>query len=687
MNATKRHEPAEERFREMVRYSADIIAVVDESGCLLEASPAATEVLDLDPEDLVGRSMFDLIHPEDRAPVAAALRDALAGTSDREPILLRMQSGSGEWRDLEVTGRPVAEDARGGVVVVARDVTDRKRQEDLLRASERRYRSLAGRASQLLVVLDGTGRGTFVDDSPKPLLGWGSDAVGKDTRELLVPEDRPMFESYFADIVARRGIHPPRVCRVVDRFGVEHFLEVVANNLLDDPLVNGIVLDARDVTDRHAVEQSLRHHAIHDALTGLANRTLFLDRVGQAVARVRRNPTSLMALLLVDIDRIKMVNDSLGHGAGDEILVAVGHMLDEATGAADTVARLAGAQFGVCCENLRNEGEALAMAKRLADRARSPMFVAGHEVHLAATIGVALSRGNGDTPESLLGDADVALNRAKDKDRGRVELFDEASGLRAVHRLEVENGLRAALQNGELRLHYQPIVRLSDGAVAAAEALVRWQHPTRGLLAPDEFIPIAEETGLIKAIGAWVIEQACRDVRVWRESAPSNDLTVAVNVSARQLNDNDITRTVRAALEANDVPPNALTLEITETALMGDEEQAKQTLGLLHDLGLHLAIDDFGTGYSSLSNLRKFHFDALKIDRSFVSGLAGDESEDAAIIAAVVALARSLRITVIAEGVGTLDQARTLAGIGCDRAQGYLWGGPSTLDDLLSDAD
>jgi diguanylate cyclase (GGDEF)-like protein len=390
----------------------------------------------------------------------------------------------------------------------------------------------------------------------------------------------------------------------------------------------------------------------------------------------------LVAVLLVDVDRIKMINDSLGHDAGDEILVAVGHLLEEATGPADTVARLAGAQFGVCCENLRNESEALAVAKRLADRATTSMSVAGHDVHLTATIGVALSRGNGDTPESLVRDADVALNRAAEKDRGRVELFDEASGLRAVHRLEVENGLRAALQHGELRLHYQPIVRLADGAVTGAEALVRWQHPTRGLLSPDEFIPIAEETGLIKSIGEWVIQQACNDVSEWRQVAGFCDVAVAVNVSARQLNDDDITRAVRDALAANSLPAAALTLEITETALMGDEEQAKATVGQLHELGVRLAIDDFGTGYSSLSNLRKFHFDTLKIDRSFVAGLAGDETEDVAIIAAVVALAHSLGITVTGEGVGTLDQARKLAGLGCDQGQGYLWGGPMPLSQL-----
>ncbi len=664
---------SDERFRAMVRCSADIIAVVDANGRLVEASPAANDVLGVTSEDFTGREMFELIHPDDRERVATALEDALAGTADREPIVLRMRASTGEWRDLEVTGRSL-EDENNKVVVVARDVTERRRQEAALHASERRYRALAGRASQTLFILDESGRCTFVDDSPKPLLGWGSDAVGRVTRELMVPEDRPAFDAYFAEIVARRGIHAPRVCRVVDRFGTEHYLEVVANNLLDDPLVNGIVIDARDVTERHAAEESLRHHSLHDLVTGLANRALFIDRIDQAIARVRRRQAPMMAVLLVDVDRIKMVNDSLGQDAGDEILAAVGQLLERSSGSTNTVARMAGAEFAVCCESLRNESDALAMARRLVESAREPLSVEGHDVHLTATIGIALSRGSDDTPESLLRDADVALNRAKEKGRGRVEVFDEESRLRAVHHLEVENGLRAALQNGELRLHHQPVVRLTDGRVVATEALVRWQHPTRGLLMPDEFIPVAEETGLISSIGRWVVDTACADVRRWRQSETFAHLQVAVNVSARQLNDDDIAHVVRDALRANHLAADALALEVTETALMGDEAQARRTLDQLHELGVHLAIDDFGTGYSSLSNLRRFHFDSLKIDRSFVNGLAEDESEDAAIIAAVVALAHSLGITVIGEGVNTLDQARKLASLGCDLGQGFLWG-------------
>jgi diguanylate cyclase (GGDEF)-like protein/PAS domain S-box-containing protein len=673
---------SDDRFRAMVRYSADIIAVVDATGRLVEASPAATEVLGLTADDFGDRDLFELIHPDDRQPVEVALQEVVHGTGDRVPIVLRMRASNGEWRDLEVTGRALEDDDNSEVVVVARDVTERRRQEAALHASERRYRALAGRASQALFILDESGRCTFVDDSPKPLLGWGAEAVGRLTRDLMVPEDRPAYDSYFAEVVAGRGIHAPRVCRVVDRFGVEHYLEIVANNLLDDPLVNGIVIDARDVTERHAAEESLRHHSLHDLVTGLANRALFIDRVDQSIARARRTPRSMMAVLLVDIDRIKMVNDSLGHDAGDEILAAVGQLLERASGSTNTVARMAGAEFAVCCESLRNESDALALGRRLVESAREPLSVAGHDVHLTATIGIALSRGGHDTPDSLLHDADIALNRAKEKGRGRVELFDEESRLRAVHRLEVENGLRAALQNGELRLHHQPVVRLTDGRVVSTEALVRWQHPTRGLLMPDEFIPVAEETGLIASIGRWVVEAACADVRRWRQSDAFAHLQVAVNVSARQLNDDDIAHVVRDALRANDLAADALALEVTETALMVDEAQARRTLDQLHDLGVHLAIDDFGTGYSSLSNLRRFHFDSLKIDRSFVSGLAEDEGGDAAIIAAVVALAHSLGITVIGEGVNTLDQARKLASLGCDLGQGFLWGRALPADQL-----
>ncbi|HEY2813103.1 MAG TPA: EAL domain-containing protein [Acidimicrobiales bacterium] len=672
----------EARFRAMVRYSADIIAVVESNGRLVEASPAATTVLGLDPDDVVGQDMFDLIHPDDHALVADALMDAVHGTGPEDPIVLRMRSNSGNWRHLEVTGRPVGDDIACGVVVVARDVTDRKKHDAALVASERRYRALAGRASQVLAVVDALGRCTFVDDNPHSLLGWTADGVGKDVRGLIADEDIAAFDTYFNGVVARSGMHAPAVFHVFDRFGTEHYLEVVATNLLDDPHVNGIVLDGRDVTEQQVAEQSLRLQALHDGLTGLANRTLFVDRVDHALHRTRRDHKSMMAVVVLDIDRLKLVNDSLGHSAGDEVLIAIGKLLEGATGPADTIARLTGGEFAVCCENLRDESGALDIAKRLSERARTPLKVAGQDVHLTASIGIALSRRSGDTAEALLRDAAVALNRAKEKDRGRIELFDNDARLRAVHRLEIENGMRAALRLGELRVHHQPVVRLRDGRMVGTEALVRWQHPTRGLLAPDEFIPVAEDAGLIGAIGQWVIEESCRRVRDWRQRAGFEHLAVAVNVSARQLNDDHIVETVRRALELNDLPAAALGLEVTETALMADEAQARSTLTQLHEIGVRLAIDDFGTGYSSLSHLRKFHFDALKIDRSFVAGLAEDDGEDAAIIAAVIALARSLDIRVIAEGVETIEHARKLANLGCHNGQGYLWGRPLPPEQL-----
>ena len=463
--------------------------------------------------------------------------------------------------------------------------------------------------------------------------------------------------------------------------GSEFWAEVVATNLLDDPDIAGVVIDARDVTERQVLEESLRHQALHDDLTGLPNRALFVDRVSQALARtLRLTEQSLVAVLVFELDQFKLVVDSFGHNISDQLLVEAARVLARAVRPADTVARLSGDAFAVCCENLRDEGDVLATAERLAERMREQMVADGHEFRVTASIGIALGLGGkGVTPESLIRDADVAVSRARQLGGDRHEVFDETARLRAFERLELEHGLRAALRLGELRFYYQPTIRLPDERVIGAEALVRWQHPTLGLLMPSHFIPVAEDTGLVVPLGASVLEDACRQVDVWRSTIGRSDWTVAVNVSGRQLTDGALLDVVQRALATWSVPAKALSLEITESALMADPDEAASTLGALHELGVKLAIDDFGTGYSSLTYLRRFPIDALKVDRSFVNGVS-ENVKDATIVAAVVALAHAFGIPAIAEGVETRAQAAQLTDLGCDFAQGYLWGKPQPAD-------
>ena len=440
------------------------------------------------------------------------------------------------------------------------------------------------------------------------------------------------------------------------------------------------------LNDASAVEAMRRafgeavHQATHDALTGLPNRTLVIDRLTHALARARRRPGAL-AVLFVDLDRFKVVNDSLGHSVGDEVLIQIAQRLRDAVRPGDTVARLAGDEFVVVCEDVAGEADVLLLADRVALAVAAPIPLYGRDAIITASIGIALA--SPDTrAEDLLRDADVAMYGAKERGRARLEIFDQAMRTRMLERLEIEHALRRALAHNEFVLHYQPTVSLRTGRTVSVEALLRWPDPERGLVMPDEFIPVAEENGLIVPLGRWALEEACRQLASWRAQYPEcADLQVSVNLSARQFADPDLVPSVAAALCEAGLPPSRLWLEITESVLMDEAEATIETLKALRALGVHLSIDDFGTGYSSLSYLKRFPVDVLKIDRSFVDGLGADP-EDEAIVTAVVRLAHALDLQVVAEGVETAAQLAELRRLGCNAVQGYYFAHPQPAAEM-----
>jgi diguanylate cyclase (GGDEF)-like protein len=423
------------------------------------------------------------------------------------------------------------------------------------------------------------------------------------------------------------------------------------------------------------------HQATHDALTGLPNRTLVIDRLTHALARARRNPCGL-AVLFVDLDRFKVVNDSLGHSVGDEVLVQVAERLKGAVRPGDTVSRLAGDEFVVVCEDVLDEADLVRLGERMAHAIARPLSLYGRETIITASIGIALASPE-TTAEDLLRDADVAMYRAKERGRSRIELFDQAMRIRMLDRLETEHALRLAVQQGRLALHYQPTVCLTTGRVLSFEALVRWRHGERGLVSPNDFIGLAEDTGLIVPLGRWALETACHELASWRAMRPELEpLQVSVNLSAGQFADPHLVAMVSAALEASGLPPDHLWLEITESVLMEEAAATIDTLRALRALGVRLSIDDFGTGYSSLSYLKRFPVDVLKIDRSFVDGL-GVDPEDQEIVTAIVSLARALGLGVVAEGVETAEQLDEVRRLGCNSVQGYYLGKPEPADKVL----
>ncbi len=428
-----------------------------------------------------------------------------------------------------------------------------------------------------------------------------------------------------------------------------------------------------DALERQAVEDAIRERAVHDPLTGLPNRVLFVDRLEHALARLGRQD-SLAAILFLDLDHFKLVNDSLGHHVGDELLAAAAPRLKHALRGSDTVARFGGDEFGILLEDIASERDAIDTAERIAATFARPFVLSGSEHFVTTSIGIALAPG-GARADELIRDADAAMYRAKDRGRARYEVFDEGMRGRAIERLRMENDLRRALERDQLRLEYQPVVSLTNLSLVGVEALLRWHHPDRGEIPPSEFIPIAEENGLIEPIGRWVLENACRQAAQWYGARPdSAPLAMSVNLSAIQVARRTLPDLVRAALSSSGLDPACLSLEITETVMVRDADGLKDVLHALKALGVRLVLDDFGTGYSSLSYLTRLPLDVLKVDRSFVDGL-GNEPRDTAITETIIAMSRALSLDVVAEGVETSDQVNELSRLGCTLAQGFHFSG------------
>ncbi len=712
---------SERRFRALVQNSSDVIVLVDRDGSVRYSSPAVTEVLGL-PEDAEGlRDVFDQVHPDDQPIARQALQAAVSTPGRSDPVELRVWVG-GTWRNLEVLGTNLVDDPDvEGIVLNGRDVSDRRRAEDLVRdqanalegvARGRPLMTTVERAAALIEDrLPGSGVTVSILDAddvmrhpfPTSLPGTLVAALDMSPPEAEIGQAvRSGQPTLFPDIANDRrwkALHPAVQaagfracwCYPMTAPGTGAHLGVVAVFVPEargpEPAEVEIVERARDLAaiavERRRFEERLEHLAVADELTGLPNRTLLLDRVSQALLRGRRR-TADVAVLLVDLDQFKLINDSLGHAAGDLLL---GHVAERFTGAVragDTVGRLGGDEFLVVCEEVGGEVGAVAVAEALAAALLDPFELGGEEVVVTASVGITLADSARADPEALIRDADAAMYRAKEQGRAGHAVFEEALHERVVLRLDLERALRVALSEQQLVVHYQPVVRIDDGSLVGAEALVRWDRPGHELVVPDLFVPVAEETGLIVPIDRWVLCQACAQISAWRAMDGMGDMKVTVNVSARQLSDPDFPRTVAAALAEHDLPPSAIGLELTESALVEDLDVAVQALDALHDLGVGVAIDDFGTGYSSLDYVRRFGMaDQLKIDRSFVADLESRAARDQAICSASLVLARDLGFTSVAEGVETENQLEALTALGCDLAQGYLFCPPVPPDELL----
>jgi diguanylate cyclase (GGDEF)-like protein/PAS domain S-box-containing protein len=623
---------------------------------------------------LTSASVFGMVHDDDRAAFDAKVREAKERDAPVE-VTYRVVRPDGELRTVTARFR-ARRDGDGNAVRLlgtALDVTDRARADDERRAAERRFELGFDGATAGTAIAGLDGRLVRVNAALCALLGRSeNELVGHHPDEFLPA--RPPGQGPFAEALAG----PQRTGAEI-RF-TRPSGEIV-DALVDVAVVCGesgepeyVFAQLLDITRRKRAERALAHQALHDGLTGLPNRALLLDRLDHALLQHDRR-LGAVAVLMVDLDHFKLVNDGLGHSAGDTLLVDVAARLSAAVRPGDTVCRLGGDEFVVCCEDVAGPDDAMEVADRVLAAFATAFVVERRELFVTASVGVTLS-GPGATADSLLRDADAAMYRAKERGRARAELFDAALRQRAATRLGVATALRYGMLHGQLVVHYQPIVSLADERLVGFEALVRWNDPQRGLVPPAEFIPIAEETGLIVPLGTEVLRQATEQLARWTAAYPAAaDVTMAVNVSARQLLDPGFVPTVGELLAASGIAAARLHLEITESVLMEDLDDAIEVLRALADLGVTLEIDDFGTGYSSLSYLKRLPVDTLKVDRGFVSGL-GTDADDLSIVTAIAALGHALGLRLHAEGVENAEQRAAVRELGCDVAQGFLWSPP-----------
>ena len=591
---------------------------------------------------------------------------------------VRVQPPGADVRWLAVRGRvEVDEDgAPARLIGTSQDVTDNKR-------AEEQFRNLLESAPDAMVICGENGRISLMNRQAERLFGWTrEDLIGQPIEVLLPERFREAHKGHRHRY--QTGPQPRAMGSGIELFarradGSEFPVEISLSPV--ETQRNVLICAAiRDITDRKEAQAELAHQALHDALTGLPNRALLLDRLDQALAQSQRTG-SRVAVLFLDLDRFKLVNDSRGHGAGDELLIGVAERLGRVLRPADTVARFGGDEFVMICQDAGEVGHAMHVADRVADVLRAPFRLGGDDMFVNVSIGIAVSDGSTSAAE-LLRDADAAMYQAKEQGRGRCEFFDETMRTEAAARLDLQTALHWAISRQEMRVFFQPLVDVRSGEPVGVEALARWAHPTDGIVTPDAFIKLAEESGLIVPIDLAVMEAATAQTARWPRRIGGVPLSVAANLSVHHLHHPGLLGHVRQVLDASGLEPSSLCLELTESVLLEDVDRHIRTLLELRELGVRLAIDDFGTGFSSLTYLKRFPVDVVKIDRSFVAGLGTDMS-DTAIVRSVIELAHALSLVVVAEGVERPDQLEALRSLGCDLAQGYLFSPPRPSEELL----
>jgi diguanylate cyclase (GGDEF)-like protein/PAS domain S-box-containing protein len=667
------------RFRAGMDVSEDMIWLIDPVGMrVIDVNDTACRKLGYSREELLGMAPQDIISMS-REELSRIYSRLIQGGEGDTAVGGWYCRKDGSRFPVEAFRRAVQSEGNHVVVAVVRDVTARRAAEEELR----RFRLAMDNSADMIVLIDrATMRFVDVNETACRLLGYSREELLQKGPQDVLPVTREELERSYDELIARpsgqtgvipSGMKSHYVCKDGSLLPFESTRHVLHS--ADTTIIAAI---SRDIRERLAAEEKVSYMAQFDALTGLPNRNLFQDRLVQAMALAKRNDWP-MAVLFIDLDRFKLVNDTLGHAAGDKLLKEAAERLRSCIRSSDTVGRLGGDEFAAILSELGKLGDAGLVAQKIIDVFKRPFDLEGKETYVTASVGITLYPADSDSAEALVVNADAAMYRAKEQGRNNYQYFTRDMNERALQRVQMEAALRRALEREEFRLFYQPKVDLVTGKICGLEALLRWQHPDKGMVLPGDFIPMLEETGLIVQAGEWVLRTACAQIKAWQKTALKVP-PISVNLSARQFEQKNLKGTVRQILRDTKVDPSLIEFEITESLLMNDPEGAARTLHSLKESGVRLSMDDFGTGYSSLGYLKRFPIDTLKIDRTFVRDISTD-ADDATLTRAIINLAQTLRLKVIAEGVETEDQLAFLRTNGCDEMQGYLFAKPAGAEE------
>ncbi|MRH44495.1 EAL domain-containing protein [Aquibacillus halophilus] len=666
-------------FHKMFEVHSDAIYLLDFNGNFVECNQGFTDLTGYRCEELTGKSFLSIVHKDDKSSMKNNFNKSIHGEIARREF--RMISKDETVRTVNTDAVPISSNDGEtlGLFIIGKDISKQKELESLVYQQDRKFRSLIENSNDIVSLINEDGEVFYRSPSMEREFGYAPDEVQTGYNSLIHPDELERSKQLYVEIINKPNQVIKTELRLLHKNGEWRHVEVSAKNLIHNEDIKGIVVNYHDITALKRAHEEIHHMAYHDFLTGLPNRRFFEDKLELELNKAKET-NSKLAVLLIDLDRFKFINDTLGHDIGDRVLKEVSKVLKSCVSEKDMVARIAGDEFVIIISELTDDQRVINVATNIKEKLQFPFIINNYELFATSSIGISIYPDSGEDIKTLLKNSDVAMYLAKQNGKNHHEMYTSTMNINTSKTFSLQNDLRKALVKDQFELYYQPKVDAQTNQIVGAEALIRWHHPNRGLVPPDDFIHLAEELGLIVPIGEWVLRSVCRQLKLWQEEGYQS-LKVSLNFSVRQLLQTDIVETISTVLQENRIEGKWLEIEITESMLIEQEAETLKTIEAIRQLGVHIALDDFGTGYSSLGYLRKYKFSTIKLDKLFVKDVHINE-ESAAITQFITNLSKQLNMNVVAEGVEYEEQLTILRQLKCDELQGYLFSKPKPVNEF-----